>query len=127
MLAVLMATSAAGCATVPRENLTGFATTTAAIRSSVDQSFAAAAGTPAEVAVLAGQIREINRRVTALGRAALIDVTIEMTSAASSLRDAIPAVINAIDEAESTASATRQVTAALGIVDAALNAVKQVG
>lgn len=42
VLAVLVATSAAGCATVPRENLTGFATTTAAIRTSVDQNFAEA-------------------------------------------------------------------------------------
>jgi hypothetical protein len=85
------------------------------------------AGTPAEVAELAGQIRNVNRRVTALGRAALDDATVEMEPAASSLRDAIPAIVDAIQDAESAASAAQQVAGALALVDAALNTVKQVG
>lgn len=82
---------------------------------------------PAEVANLAEQIRDVNRRVTSLGRAALADATLEMESAASSLRDAIPAIVDAIDDAESAAGAARQVAGALALVDAALNTIKQVG
>lgn len=39
-VAALLALVTAGCATAPHDDLTGFATTTSAIRSSVDQSFA---------------------------------------------------------------------------------------
>ena len=82
------------------------------------------AKTAEEVATIADQICAVNKRVTKVGALVIEQDTKSMKEAAALIRDALPQVVKAIEDAEALASAARHVTSALALVDSALGTLR---